>query len=69
MISSKTIALACVRIFTAKIGMVIDTTVFYQFVPLRMTLTFIQGHSGARNQKLVLSFSHKFLNPIVFNEI
>ena len=62
----KVLELACFQTlwthFFQIFDMMIETTALYFFIPVRMTLTFIQGHSKMRNQKFLCSFSHKFLN-------
>ena len=42
-----------------KLGTIIETTKFYILISVWMTLTFIQGHSCMRNQKLLCPFSWK----------
>ena len=47
--------------FFFKLGMFIETSEPYILIWIWMTLTFVQGHSWARNWKLLHSFSRKFL--------
>ena len=56
------------RWISFKLGAMIDTTKVYSFIPVWIALTFIQGFSWIRKQKLLLSFSCKFLNPFTFRQ-
>ena len=53
--------------FLFKFSMMMGTTKLYILISVWMTLTFIQGHSCTRNQKLWYPFSQKFCSG--FGEI
>ena len=57
------------RLISFKLGVMIEITKLYIFILVWMTLTFIQGHSYIRNQKLWCPFSHKFKYIFVWNSV
>ena len=57
------------RSISFKLCIVTDTAILYCLMPVGMILTFIQGHSCKRKQKLLLSFSRKFLNWFGWNVV
>ena len=46
--------------------MVIETTKLYVFISVLVTLTFIESHSGVRNQKKRLENTHKICSLFFF---
>ena len=47
-------------LFSVKNGMMVGTTKVYSLIPVWMTLTFRQGHSYMRKQKVLHTFSYNF---------
>ena len=55
------------RLISFKFGMMIDTTKLYRLIPLWMTSTVTESHIYMRMQKLLHSFSQKFLCSFGWN--
>ena len=48
------------RLISFKLGMMIENSKIYSLISVRLTFTFILGHSTIRNQKMLCRFSQKF---------